>query len=54
MPEPMGLGSPSDDEPRAISWPAATAAVMISLFVMGGVVLMCLGCLGVFGGGFIR
>jgi hypothetical protein len=62
MPEPMGLGQPNSDdfgsnETRTtfratgqITWPVAISATMITLIVISGVVVMCLGCLGVFGG----
>lgn len=51
-----GLGEPKDRTHVRVTapatWPAAAAATMITLFVIAGTVLMCLGCLGVFGGRF--
>lgn len=42
--------SDGDDEPTAISWPVSIAATLITLIVTSSIVVMCLGCLGVFGG----
>jgi hypothetical protein len=61
MPEPTGLGTPDSDEfgevhfkyhgsedPKPVSWPAATMASVVVISVITGVVLVCSTCAGLF------